>query len=512
MKLLSLQLTTPFNSLQPFEKQDFAYFPTKKNILEPICLIGANGSGKSNMLEFISEMFFYIESEVRFERKGIRRVEREFQLEYYLFDSKAVETKVKIDSTGDNKWKMFIEQRGKWKDITTNYSLVQKYLPEKIVGYTSGMNETLSFRFAQMNGEYATIVREAGINNPKAKIPDNRLIFIDYDANAAILIANYLLKPKQDLKLFEETIRVSGLTYFKLVLDFELSSKKYVQLTDEHREIIRKFKSCSTTSHIIADDKEDGIEYHFCEFEFVVNNATEEAFKHNFKSAYNLFMSFQKLSLLNDLKLKRKYRYISGKGIDQMPPKVGFEERVFRFIDIQLQINSPDKIIPYIGISDGEHQFIEVVGSIMLFDQKNVLFLYDEPETHFNPQWRSRLISIIHDKTKDRFQELVLTTHSPFIVSDCKGYNVFKFWREKEKVWFAPISIETYGTSITIILKEVFGKSILISELAREDIEDALKSNKIEVLQEKYEELGESRDRDLLLEKMNRLLLENPKP
>ena len=511
MKLLTLQLNTAFNSLQPFARQEFVYFPEKKNILEPICLIGANGSGKSNMLEFITEVFFYIENEVRFEQKGTRKIDREFIIEYFLFNAKGNETRVKIDSGGDSKWKMYVQKKDKWQEISDDYKLVQQHLPEKIVGYTSGMNETLSFRFAQLNGEYATIVREAGINNPKTKIPDNRLIFIDYDANAAILIANYLLKSKEDLHLFEETIRVTGLTYFKLVLDFELSSKKYVQLTDEHRTIIQRFKSCSTTFNIISEEKDEGIEYHFCEFDFVVNEATKKAFKFNFKDAYTLFMSFQKLSLLNDLKLKRKYRYISGKGIDQMPPKVGFEERVFRFTDIQLKIHSPERVIPYIGISDGEHQFIEVIGSIMLFSQRNVLFLYDEPETHFNPQWRSKLISIIHEKTKNRLQELILTTHSPFIVSDCKGYNVYKFWRDKEAVWFAPIGIETYGTSITIILKEVFDKNILISELAREDIEQTLKSDNLATLQDKYDELGESRDRDLLLEKMNRILLEKNK-
>lgn len=509
MKLLSLQLDTQFNSLQPFGQQQFPYFEEKRNIIEPICFIGANGSGKSNLLELISEIFFYIEREVRFDQKGNRKVDRSYILEYLLFNEAGESTKIKIDSTNDGKWKMLVQADEEvWNDISNDYEEVKKHLPEKIVGYTSGLNETLSYRFAQLNADYAALVREAGFKKDETDIPDNRLIFVDYDSNASILVANYLLKPKEDLDLFEANLRIKGLEYFKIFLDFEWSSRKFVELTKEHKSIIEKFKSCSTTYHIDTIMKKGELIYKTCIFEFVVNDATKQAFKHNFTEAYNLFMAFQKLSLLNNLKLKKKYRYVSGKGVDQMPPKVGFEERIFRFDEIQLRISSPEKVIPYIGISDGEHQFIEVVGSIMLFTQRNVLFLYDEPETHFNPQWRSKLVSIINDTTKDRYQEMVQTTHSPFVVSDCKGYNVFKFWREGDKVGFSPIGIETFGTSIVIILKEVFGKNMLISELARQEINDALISDDINQLQKVFDELGESRDRELILEKINKKLSE----
>ncbi len=508
MKLLSLQLDTQFNSLQPFEAQQFPYFEEKKNIIEPICFIGANGSGKSNLLELISEIFFFIEKEVRFDQKRNRKVDRLYILEYLLFDKLGNPTKIKIDSTGDGKWKMLIEKDELWEDISEDYDQIKSHLPEKIVGYTSGLNETLSYRFAQLNAEYAALVREAGLKKNENDILDNRLIFVDYDSNASILVANYLLKSKEDLELFESNLRIKGLEYFKIFLDFELSSGKYVELTREHKNIIEKFTACSTTNYVDAVRKKSEIIYKTCIFEFVVNDATKQAFKHNFQEAYELFMAFQKLSLLNNLKLKKKYRYVGGKGVDQMSPKVGFEERIFRFDDIQLRIASPEKVIPYIGISDGEHQFIEVVGSILLFTQRNVLFLYDEPETHFNPRWRSKLVSIINNTTKDRFQEMVQTTHSPFVVSDCKGYNVFKFWRNEDNVGFSPIGIETYGTSIVIILKEVFGKSMLISELARQDIDEALQSEDIHQLQKVFDELGESRDRELLLEKINKKLSE----
>ena len=63
-------------------------------------------------------------------------------------------------------------------------------------------------------------------------------------------------------------------------------------------------------------------------------------------------------------------------------------------------------------------------------DADGSLFLFDEPDTHFNPDWRSKLVQLINTSiSQGRSQELLLTTHSPFIISDCKPQNVFIFER-----------------------------------------------------------------------------------
>ncbi|MGD1844392.1 MAG: hypothetical protein ACFB10_03250 [Salibacteraceae bacterium] len=42
-------------------------------------------------------------------------------------------------------------------------------------------------------------------------------------------------------------------------------------------------------------------------------------------------------------------------------------------------------------MSDGEHQFNQIIGTMMLLETPGCLLLLDEPDTHFNPKWRSRL-------------------------------------------------------------------------------------------------------------------------
>ena len=113
----------------------------------------------------------------------------------------------------------------------------------------------------------------------------------------------------------------------------------------------------------------------------------------------------------------------------------------------------------------------------------DVLFLLDEPESHFNPQWRVRLISRLldlptrygmrRDASGAALQSLLLTTHAPFLPSDMARDKVFIFGKDIDsgKVNVRRPDIETYGTALDAILDECFGVRPPISEVSRQDIE-----------------------------------------
>ena len=61
-----------------------------------------------------------------------------------------------------------------------------------------------------------------------------------------------------------------------------------------------------------------------------------------------------------------------------------------------------EELIKYRNLSDGEHQLMHVLGSIILLDTSGSILLYDEPETHFNPEWRSQLITLINKATEEK--------------------------------------------------------------------------------------------------------------
>ena len=88
--------------------------------------------------------------------------------------------------------------------------------------------------------------------------------------------------------------------------------------------------------------------------------------------------------------------------------------------------------IEYTNLSSGELQFINHLSKITksiskahrFISTKNIIFLLDEPERDFHPEWSRRYISNLvkllngpKNKTKIKFQ-VIITTHSPFLISD----------------------------------------------------------------------------------------------
>ncbi len=171
-----------------------------------------------------------------------------------------------------------------------------------------------------------------------------------------------------------------------------------------------------------------------------------------------------------------------------------------------------DKPILSRSLSDGEYQFLHSIGLALIYRDTQSLFLLDEPETHFNPSWRAEYMSAIkycfQNKTGEKpyfKSELIITSHSPFIVSDTKEDNVFIFKKDtKGIVHCKKADFNTFGASVDKITSKIFGqkssigdRSSIILEEYRNKID---KSNDLKALAKDIdEELGESIEKFLLL-------------
>ncbi|MDX3960572.1 hypothetical protein Q6A78_09220, partial [Aliarcobacter skirrowii] len=78
MKLMRLKLLSEFRGLAKGFEIDFTNSENTSNSIEPICLIGLNGSGKSNVLEVISEIFFYLEMFKSANKNDLKKYNYEF--------------------------------------------------------------------------------------------------------------------------------------------------------------------------------------------------------------------------------------------------------------------------------------------------------------------------------------------------------------------------------------------------------------------------------------------------
>ncbi|KQZ28067.1 restriction system-associated AAA family ATPase [Duganella sp. Root1480D1] len=225
--------------------------------------------------------------------------------------------------------------------------------------------------------------------------------------------------------------------------------------------VVSALKRCATLHYV--DDATDTLV-----LDYWVNDATRQAFCENFDgSALVLFQAFQVLLTLNlyavsDILKSDLYTSISHY-VGETVPTLASDQRIMRFKFVRFTKQGVAQPMMLKELSDGEHQLLHSLGLCLLFRATNSLFLLDEPETHFNPDWRAKFISRLRQCLPGHgefAQEMLVTTHTPFLISDSKPDKVLVFAKDKSS---GAVSINrpdynTMGASINKITMNTFGK------------------------------------------------------
>lgn len=511
MKLLKLKLDDDYKSLHEFNHV-FRSAEMMREDLSPICLVGINGSGKSNLIESLSEIFCYLEL-INLPYQSIKTKHKQTNLRFeieYLMPTATEATgnasnqrrHIKIIKR-DSSSPIFLERiNGIDKEITERTAQLAA-LPTRIIGYSSGLNETINIPYFKTKTLYSRDVYERARKKSVKPVEDSRTLFMDYDSNATILLANYIFDPDESFKLFNKHTRIASIASFEIVVQLKRPGKEPVELTRELKNSITKLKHCARETKY--DKKRD-----ISTFIYEMDPESLTIFRETFADAKDFFKTIHRLSLLNALALGKRERefYLREglkEGLLEPAPTVSSEDKIFSINRLGLMLSDPPKKIDYAGISDGEHQFIHVLGTVKLFDEPGVLFLLDEPETHFNPRWRREFVQLLEEIPSTHSQEFVISTHSPFIVSGCRKENVFKFRRQAGFAICKPVDFETYGASFEFLLTQLFDMDALISESALEDLRHVMKSDNLQELESAINQFGESFEKRFLFEKIAKL-------
>jgi restriction system-associated AAA family ATPase len=581
MKLLTLKIENGngFRSLQKGFEINFHTLADTEAMeqFRPFCFAGLNGSGKSNVLEALANIFYHLEVCVaRYLPESIKdpqnfkrheSVPDAFTLEYLIgvddislnalnsfqkvviskkegeepgirVFEKPFETEIIIipnPSTIDNdKKEGLINASGKKLQPQD-----KMYLPEQIVGYSSGENEILSLPFIKSRlihlDEYKQATEKKHLSFEE---PENSLIYIDNNMSQAVLLCCLLFENDETLAPLRaiDNTGILGLRSFRINLnmhDFEFidketgkSSKAPILKIVEQNQI-DKLKKCATSWFLDPQNQTLWLD-------FYVNNATKAAFKEHFGTGLACFHFFRLLYELNAhfLDDETKENVYRSKGVytDGKLPVGNPKQDVFHFLDYyiikKIKGTGEEKDLLLRSFSDGEHQFIHTMGICLLLKNRRSLLLLDEPETHFNPSWRAKFIKTLNDtitasSTGNDYnihllKDILLTSHSPFIISDCLPDNVVLFEKDEKgntrakKVSELENSFNTYGTSVELILDRLFNYEQSIGDLSYSVLEsidfDSIKSNEeIEKVKSKLKKLGESIEKDMVLARLNRI-------
>ncbi len=503
---------------------------------DPLCFVGPNGSGKSQFLQVLAEIFQSIfHSCIGSDERIEGNPNLQFEIEYLIRPSVKkpfIQVQISRKSEGKRRGTIVIRRKDgdEWKNCELQLPSTRQLLPQKIVAYTSGNNETLSLPFLVSRSGYAKEVADLAWSEKQNKtIPDTRLMLIDYETHLEVLVSNLLMGNKYQQTTLLQDALLKDLHSFRCIIQLAHSAapkapgkkrdsekgRKKIQLTEELERYLDNLRRCATCSSY--DEKSEKYI-----FDFWINDETRRAFKSFWNTTLDLYSSLHKLSMLNDLAIPKstRERFKRDAAIRRFAsrlPEPQDEEKVFRFAQVCFVPKARSSIVDYVSLSDGEHQHAQILGMFCMMSFSNVLFLLDEPESHFNPQWRVKFISQVHEiptkygirkgKTNATEQECILTTHAPFVPSDMQRNKVFIFSKpeNENRVIVRHPDIETFGTTFDTILEECFDVRPPISRVSMEEIERLRKSDNADEIRTGIRRLGDSVEKVFLADRLRQL-------
>lgn len=572
MKLLKLEIGElpegkQFRSLHSGFQVEFHSFSNKgKDAMgkfRPFCFVGLNGSGKSNVLEALSSIFFHLECCVaKYKPKTFEKYFRRneckpdaFILEYLIsqhntkpdaiscFDKITITKKIGKEPEMSKQAFPFSEdeelipvslvasQSSEFSEAADG----KNYLPDIIVGYSSGENEILSLPFCKSRLINFDKYREDSLKKIRFNEPENSLIYIDKKMSQAVLLACLLFEDEETLSPLRKELGILGMQSFRINLnvqnfleedDVKLKKLRILEHIDDKIEQLKGVATCWYEN----EENIDEWNYSVIKLDFFVDESTKKAFRKMFSTSFELFRFFQVLYELNSNVISESIKegVYKSKGLytDGKLPEGSPSENVFYFLNFlilkEIKGEKEPKELLLKEFSDGEHQFLHTMGiSLMLKDRRSILIL-DEPETHFNPHWRAKFIKMLNDSITAGsngdpnihfFKDVILSTHSPFVISDCMANNVIFFDRNIEtdqaqarKV--SELGYRTYGNSVELILDEIFKYDRSIGDLANEELKQIdyskIKSKEdVDKVKIQFRHLGDSIEKDLVLARLN---------
>lgn len=555
MKLLSIEL---FGQYKGLRDQAFDFSSVSGDVA---VLIGANGSGKSQVMELIAEAFAFLERRQRRDFRVRAPLGYDFRVMYEMASSRyeglrrfAVDTRdglrISVHQLADRPHDGVAQPaQGTWSEITAHGSLEELALP-RVIGYASGMSENLQRAFmrnalqyfdvirvranlkkelAQPNvAEQATLTinkrflkRNPGIFAAEGEDPESGLfrlretdtaiprnLFLDYDC-AALLIAilGMLLHADRDEVWDEIPFRHPA----RVVLRYDLRGQ--ATASDNARDIKRLIElagphRCTPISPRTSEAEYELLELDYLAGDIEIDFQDPEVIRRmadNSREPDQWFSALYKLQLLGvdewSGTVKRALRRDNFQGHVEKPLKGKLPLSVQ-----ELWMSDGERTVAFDDLSDGEVQLLLTLGAVRLFGDDETLFLYDEPETHLNPSWRTRFhLDFEKANEANGKAQAIISSHSPFLVSSLPREAVFHFKKVDGVTDMTNPPGETFGASFDVLIKKHFDLRATISETAVREIRERLadlQSTNQQKLDWLEDSVGESMERSYLINKL----------
>lgn len=554
MRLLSIEL---FGEYKGLKDQIFDFSASGGDVA---VLIGTNGSGKSQVMELIAEVFAYLERKQRSDFRVRETLGYDFCVKYQL--SSALfqgSRRYVINSRGSIRVEVYESapepavappvQRNAWHQVQGIDGLDNVPLP-RVVGYASGLSENLQRPFMRnvlqfhdvirvrsrlkeelaqphvderrtvdINRRYLTRYRGIFSAEGEAESPElfflkesdtvaPKSLFLDYDC-AALLIALLGMLPACDRDAIWGEIPFRHPA--RVIFRFDLRNQ--ATAGDNARDIQRLIELAGPDRLTPLSSRASEKQFELHQLDYLAGDIELDftdpqvigRIHDSTRNPSQWFAALYKLQLLGvsawSGEVKKSLRRDGFQGHVKKPlkGKLPLSVQELRMSDGKSQVALDD-------LSDGELQLLLTLGAVRLFGDDETLFLFDEPETHLNPSWRTRFhLDFERANQAHGSAQALISSHSPFLVSSLPRQAIFHFRKTDQLTTMETPDSETFGASFELLIKRHFDLKAAISQTAIQEIRGKLADESLSTMK-KLEWLetsvGDSFERSYLINKL----------
>ena len=510
-------------------------------------LIGCNGSGKSSVLEAVGLIFTRI---MQNELPGFI-----FELKYRMPDGTGIYVKPQkkgfCDASGRRR-KLYVEleKNGKTQQL---YSIPDEYLPDRIISYCSGANSSmedilirspraslasdlydLSLAMDVENGEGPVSGKEehpgeSSVARGEAaeeilyfyeRLDVNpRVLFLDAVTSKFILPALFAVMPfdMQDDRISEKALRYATLRKKLLKrLNIRLIPAAFsLRIDDTRLEEAADRPQMSILRRLLSQDVKGKALSNCVIHRTSTDRLEEDGSLAGETAAVFLFESWEaegeKVFYHPMLQ-----RYFDGNPFALISTLLtAWREGVIREIHFSYRNGDERGLYEMEDLSDGELMWLARIGLILMAQNhcgENTLFLYDEPDVHFNDDWSRDFVRFVYamcsmDGTSGN--EFLVATHSDLILTDAMRSQIHLFENPTgSRTEVKELEISTFAAGRDSISKQVF-KASSISGFASDTIKELMAETDPEQLAQAISKIGPGYQRFRLQEQLYALLEKN---
>ena len=437
-------------------------------------VIGENGSGKSNLIEAIVEIF-------RAYDLGIKRIGNfRFEIEYKIRD-----LAVTLRNTGfpDGTLSSVVDAKRAADGGRT--SRADNYLPDLVFGYYSGSGRKLERLFDAHQSRYYSVINKERNDAEYEAAQAARRLFYCRPIHGVLALLSYLAKPGFDgdvTKLLTQKLGITGfhsaLAHFKEPSWFNHASwqrsrskadepgrgrRTYDTLGEQALDIWGARGPAGDCARALRD---------VAFYPLTMAGKVVDDYRHKPRTEAQLACFLRDQTALQSFAARYDTDQDMFAALEAADISDLFREMIVWVTRKQDQSGD----ISFSDLSDGERQLLMVLGLIRVSRGKEALFLLDEPDTHLNPAWQLTYLDLIREWTEVAADEdqcqIVMTTHNPLTIAALEAKEVRVMSSDDGgSISVDPPRVDPKGLGFAGVLTDIFGLSSSLDKPTQELID-----------------------------------------